>query len=246
MDKKKAPKENKNKKEDKVHVAGLKGGQRVTVMENDTQAAAEVKEAKKNKAVVEKVRGKKYLEAKSKVNRERLYSMPEAITLVKESSYSSFDGTMEIHLVVKKSGITANITLPHSAGKSKKVEVASDATVEKLKSGKVDFDVLLATAEMMPKLVMFAKVLGPKGLMPNPRNGTLIKSEKDADKFSANSVTIKTEKGAPLMHTSFGKVSQNEKELIENLEAIMKAVGKTQIVKGFVKSTMSPSVKISI
>jgi len=247
MDKKKAPKGEKKVKEEKVHMAGLKGGQRVTVIENDTEAAVtEAKEAKKKREVVEKVRGKKYLEAKGKINRERLYSLPEAIKLVKESSYSSFDGTMEVHLVTKKSGITANVALPHSAGKAKKVEVANDATVEKLKTGKVDFDVLLATAEMMPKLVAFAKVLGPRGLMPNPRNGTLIKSEKDAEKFSVNSITLKTEKGAPLIHTAFGKVSQNESELLENLEAILKAVGKTQVVKGFVKSTMSPSVKIQI
>ncbi len=106
---------------------------------------------------------------------------------------------------------------------------------------------LLATADMMPKLVPFAKVLGPKGLMPNPKNGTLVKSAKDAEKFGGNSISLKTEREAPLMHTSFGKVSQKDSELKENLEAILKALGGSkQIIKGYIKSTMSPAVKISV
>ncbi len=244
----KADKKTQKQEDKKIHIAGLKGGQRVKVVEAQEPEVVEKAEAKKKKErqIEAKVRGKKYIEAKSKISRDKLYSIPEAISLVKNTSYSSFDGTMEVHIVVKKTGLSANVTLPFSAGKAKKVEVASNATIEKLKSGKIDFDVLLATAEFMPKLVVFAKTLGPKGLMPNPRNGTLIKSTKDADKFSANSVTLKTEKSAPLMHTAFGKVSQSDKELASNLEAILAGVGKTQLVKAFVKSTMSPSVKLAI
>lgn len=208
--------------------------------------AEEQKEAKKKKEVVEKVRGKKYIEAKAKINRERFYSIPEAIKAIKDSSYSTFPGSMEVHLVTKKDGLSANVTLPYSTGKQKKVEVADEKTIEKLKAGKVDFDVLLATADMMPKLVPFAKLLGPRGMMPNPKAGTLIKSAKDAEKFSGNTLTIKTEKSAPLIHTMFGKVAQEDKELAENLEAILKGVGKTQILKAYIKSTMSPSVKISL
>ena len=99
---------------------------------------------------------------------------------------------------------------------------------------------------MMPKLVPFAKVLGPKGLMPNPKTGTLIKNPNDAKKFSANSLTIKTEKDFPLIHTVIGKASQKDSELIENAEAIIEAVNKNQIVKVYLKSTMSPSVKLAI
>ena len=115
-----------------------------------------------------------------------------------------------------------------------------------MKDGKIDFDVLLATAEMMPKLVPYAKLLGPKGLMPNPKNGTLIKSKKEAKKFGGNTMTIKAEKAEPVIHTTFGKVSQKPKELEENLETILKAIGKKQIVKAYIKSTMSPSVKIAL
>jgi large subunit ribosomal protein L1 len=124
-------------------------------------------------------------------------------------------------LVVKKPGLSAQITLPFSAGRTKKVEVANDKTIEKLQTGKVDFDILLATADMMPKLVPFARVLGPKGLMPNPKNGTLIKSLKEAEKFSGNSVSLKTEKDKPLVHTTVGKLSQKDDELIKNTETIL-------------------------
>lgn len=240
-------KDQNKKDEKKVHVAGLKGGQRVQMMDMETvETKAEAEEVKKKKLAIEKIRSKKYSEAKAKINRDKLYNAKEAIKLVKDASYSKFDGTMEIHIVAKKDGVSVNVTLPHSAGKAKRVEFATAETIKKLQAGKVDFDVLLATAEMMPKLVAFARVLGPKGLMPNPRNGTLVKSEADAKKFSGNSVTIKTEKAAPLIHIAFGKVSQSESELLENLEAIIKAVGKPQILKAFVKSTMSPSVKVQI
>ena len=193
-----------------------------------------------------KARSKKYLEAKSKIVRDRLYTLPEAIKIVKETSYSAFTGTMEVHLIVKKVGTSARVTLPHSAGKQKKIEVASEDTIKKLTEGKIDFDILLATADMMPKLVAFAKLLGPKGLMPNPKNGTLIKSEKDAEKFSTNTVTIKTEKSAPLIHAVFGKVDQPDTELAENLQAILAGIGKIQIVRAYIKSTMSPSVKLAL
>ena len=221
--------------------------QKVKVIEaTEAKTPEQQKETKKKREVIEKVRGKKYLESKAKINRDTQHGISEAIKLVKETSYASFGGTMEVHLVVKRAGTSARVTLPHSAGKQKKIEVATDATIEKLKSGKVDFDVLLATAELMPKLVAFAKLLGPKGLMPNPKNGTLIKSEKDAEKFSANTVTIKTEKGAPLIHAVFGKVDQPDAELAENLQAILSGIGKVQIVRAYIKATMSPSVKLAL
>jgi len=206
------------------------------------------KPARKEKILVVTSRGKKYLESKSKISKTTLYKIEDAIKVIKDASYSKFDGTMEMHLVMKKIGITAQVTLPFSSGKTKKIEVASDDTITKLQAGKIDFDLLLATAEMMPKLVVFARLLGPKGLMPNPKNGTVIKSEKEVEKFKGNLITLKTEREAPLIHTSFGKVSQKSEELTKNAEAILASLNgsKAIIIRAFIKSTMSPSVKVQI
>lgn len=235
-------------KPEKVHIAGLKGGQRIKAIEAETipeEVTEEQKAEKKTKAP--KVRGKKYTEAKAKINPTKLYPLKEALALVKETSYSKFDGAVELHLVVKKTGASARVTLPHTAGKEKKIEIASEETVKKLTDGKIDFDVLLATPEMMPKLVPFARLLGPKGLMPNPKNGTLISDVKKADSFSGKTLSVKTEKEAPLIHTVVGKVSQADKELVENSEAIFKSLGGTkQIIKAYAKASMGPSVKIAI
>ena len=238
--------------EGKVHVAGLKGGQRVKVVEAAVTEEAPIEDIKlqsdkgtKSKKIIEKVRGKKYVEAKKKFDREKFYKVLEAVKLVKDSSYSKFDGTMELHLVMKKAGISSQVALPFQAGKQKKVEIADENTVAKLKEGKIDFDILVATQEIMPKLVPFARLLGPKGLMPNPKNGTLVPDLKKAKAYSTGAVTVKTEKEAPLIHTVVGKNSQADKEIVENIEAIFKVLGgNKQIVRAFVKSTMSPSVKI--
>lgn len=237
------------KKPEKVHIAGLKGGQRIKTIEIEPaveQDSERVKEQEKKKKK-EKVRSKKYKEAKAKVDKTKTYPIALAIKLAKETSYSNFDGSIELHLVVKKVGTSTNVTLPHQAGREKKVEVADEKTIEKLTDGKIDFDILLATADMMPKLVPFARVLGPRGLMPNPKNGTLITDLKKAKDFSTNSLSLKTEKEAPLIHTVVGKVSQKDEELIANSQAIFKALGgDKQIVKAFAKASMGPSVKVSI
>ena len=239
---KKGKKESQRKNE-KVHIANLKGGQRIKAVESETIITEEENQEKKKRRSP-RVRGKKWTEAKTQVSKTKEYKLKDAIKLCKKTSYSKFDGTMEIHLVVQKTGINVNITLPYCAGKEKKIELASEETIKKLSSGKIDFDILVATAEMMPKLVPFAKLLGPKGLMPNPKNGTLVKDLKTAEKFSGNSITIKTEKEAPLIHTTFGKVSQKEEELIKNFEAIVKAINAKQIVKAYIKATMGPAVKV--
>lgn len=247
--KKRAEKTSKEEKKKKlVTKVGLKGGERIKVVGAETPVEEKVKKVEKKKKLVKptKKRGKKYKSARSKIDKSKVYPLPEAIKLVKETSYTSFDGTMELHIVTKKEGFNTNVKLPHSTGKTKKIEIADSKTIEKLKKGKIDFDILLSTPEMMQKLVPFAKLLGPKGLMPNPKNNTLIKEKKDAKKFSGNSINIKTERNSPLIHTIIGKVSQKEKELAENTLRILDAVGKKQILKAYLTSTMGPSVKIEV
>src|SRR3990172_6862570 len=224
----------------KVRAPGQGGGQRVVAIEEgpivtEEATVPEASEEKKREKKI-KVRGRKYQENYKKIDKSKNYPLSEAIKLVKDSSYSKFDGTLELHILVRKIGLSENVVLPHFAAKEKKVEI--------------DFDVLLATADMMPKLAPFAKVLGPKGLMPNPKTGTLIKNVKEADlsaqagKFSVNSTMIKTQKNPPLIHTVIGKVSQKDEEIAANTKVILDAIGTKQILKAYMKSTMSPSVKL--
>jgi len=248
------PKTDKNKQKqkhedkDQVKGVGLKGGERIKMVGADEPAVApepvEDKQLKKLKQP--KIRSNNYKTAYKKFDKEKTYKLADAVKLLREVSYSKFDATVELHIGTKSNPVNVNVTLPHSTGKDKVIEVATEKTIEKLKSGKVEFDVLLATADMMPKLVPFARLLGPRGLMPNPKNGTLVKSAKDAEKFSANSTNLKTQKDANVIHTTVGKLSLKNSELIDNAKAIFDAVGEKQIVKIFLKSTMSPSIKVAV
>lgn len=235
------------KEPEKIHIAGLKGGQRVKMVEVEAAVVTETEEEKKTALKRVHTRSKKYSTFKARVDRDKKYNLGDALKLVRETNLTKFDATVELHMTVKKEKLNINVTLPHSFGKAKKVEVVTDATLEKLKSGKIDFDVLLATADMMPKLVMFAKLLGPRGLMPNPKNGTLIKSAKDAEKFSTASMSVKTEKDHPVVHTVAGKLSLKDEQIEENVKALVAALGGSKVIeKAFIKSTMSPSVKVGL
>ena len=226
------------------------GRTQTAAIDGAPEKKSSAKKVKKDKAQKTKkeprIRSQRYRSAKAKVDKQKLYPVNEAVKLVKETSYSHFNGTVELHLVVKKTGISEIVELPHLAGREKKVEIASDTTVEKLKKGKIDFDTLLATPEMMPKLVPFARILGPKGLMPNPKTGTLIKKASDAKSFSQNKVAVKTEKEAPLIHLAVGKVDQDQKELVENIEAVITAISKPKIIRAYISPSMGPSIKIEV
>jgi large subunit ribosomal protein L1 len=215
-----------------------------TEVKSEPQAAEEKATSTKRKEP--KVRGKNYKQAKTKIDKNKIYTISAALELLSEMSYTKFDPTVELHIKTKKGNVNTSLTLPNSTGKSKKIELANEATIKKLKSGKIDFDVLLATGEMMPKLVPFAKILGPKGLMPNPKNGTLLKDAKDAKKFSADKVTLKTEKNAPLIHTTVGKLSIDKEKLSQNIEAIFDSIGRKQIVSAHLAASMTPSVRVEI
>jgi len=236
-------------KEKKIRVSGLKGGERVKVVESESVKLTEEELSQEEKKAERKpkVRGKKYLAAKNKVDQNKYYPLAEAIKLVKKTSISKFIGNLEAHLLVKQKGQLGELKLPYFKGKARKVIIADDQVIKQIKAGKIDFDVLLASPKMMPKIVPFARVLGPKGLMPNPKNGTLVDNpEKAIKNFSGRAIKIKTEKKAPVVHLVLGKLDQPDKELVANTEVLIKILGANQIKKLVLKATMGPGVKVKL
>ena len=220
----------------------------VTTEVNPAEVTTETETVEETKTVrVSRVRGKKYQKVRKMVDPNQLYSLKEAIKLVKETSISKFDGKIEAHVTVLDIGNAGEIVFPHLETASKKIVILNDAVLAEIKDGKINFDILIATPVTMPKLLPFAKLLGPKGLMPNPKTGTLTdKPEESLKKLSVAKMVIKTEKKAPVVHIVVGKVSQEAKELEANIEELIKIVKPTKIKKLALCATMGPSVKIVI
>lgn len=248
----------------KVHLPGMKGGERIKSVETDEASLVKMKKAraileqpapthnipkrpKLPKSPKAKPRGKKYKEAKALVDKTKLYSLKDAVALLKKMKLSKFDESIELHLNVDETGLKGEIKLPNSIGRTVKVTVVDDTVLADIEKGKIDFDVLVTHPSYMPKLAKFAKVLGPKGLMPNPKSGTIsITPEEVVKKFSKGVLRWKTEAKFPLIHQIIGKISLETKPLVENAEKFILAVGKPHIKKAFIKSTMSPSVKLDL
>ena len=224
-------------------------------------------------------KGKKYLEAVSKVDKTRVYTLDEAVKLVKETSVSKFDGSVEIamrlNLDTRKSDqqLRGAIVLPNGTGKEKKVlviakgdnakaakEAGADYVgdtdmLEKIeKENWLDFDVMIATPDMMPLLGKLGKVLGPKGLMPNPKTGTVTTDVKKAiSDVKKGRVEYRTDSYGNV-HGLVGKVSFTEEALKENIKAFVSVIlkSKPSVVKGvYVKNvslatTMGPGIKLDI
>ena len=222
-------------------------------------------------------RSKKYTEAVSKIEKSKVYTKEEAVKLVKETSTSKFDGSIEIamrlNLDTKKADqqLRGAIVLPKGTGKSNKVLVvargpkAAEAKeagadyvgdtdiLEKIeKENWFEFDTMIATPDMMPLLGKLGKVLGPKGLMPNPKTGTVTMDIKKAvEEVKAGRVEYRTDTFGNV-HGVIGKVSFSESDLLENLEAFIGQILriKPSTVKGdYIKnisiaSTMGPGIKI--
>ena len=224
-----------------------------------------------------KKRSKKYTEAMSKLERNKVYSKEEAVKLVKETSTSSFDGTVEVamrlNIDTKKADqqLRGAIVLPKGTGKTTKVlviargEKAAQAKeagadyvgdvdmLEKIeKENWFDFDTMIATPDMMPLLGKLGRVLGPKGLMPNPKTGTVtLDVAKAVQEVKAGRVEYRADSFG-IIHGVIGKVSFSEEDLLENLIAFVAAIlrVKPATVKGdYVKSiaiasTMGPGIKV--
>jgi large subunit ribosomal protein L1 len=240
---------------------GLSGGQRVVDTAAESLAELEIIESKnqiapspssetpaKGSKKPVHIRSTAYKTAKSQVNADKTYPLTDALALLKKVSLTKFDPTVELHITLKGGTFNQTVELPYSTGKTRRIAVADDATIAKIETGKIDFDVLLSSPAQMPKLVKLAKILGPKGLLPNPKNGTVVADPEAAAKSMAGSISIglKTEKSAPLIHTIVGKLSQTESELIKNTETILDALPAANIRKVVIKSTMSPAIKLVV
>lgn len=226
-----------------------------------------------------KQRGKKYVEALGKIEKGKAYTKEEAIKLAKETSISKFDGSVEVavrlNLDTKKADqqLRGAIVLPHGTGKTKKVlviakgdnakkaeEAGADYVgdvdmLEKIeKENWFDFDVMIATPDMMPLLGKLGRVLGPKGLMPNPKTGTVTTDvAKAVSEVKAGRVEYRTDSFGNV-HGIVGKVSFTEEQLLDNLNAFMATIMKVKpaSVKGdYIKNiaittTMGPGIKILV
>ena len=118
-----------------------------------------------------------------------------AQSLIDKSSFSKFDGSVELHINVSDKGIRGTVSLPHGTGKQVRVKIADDKLISDLSAnGKIDFDILVASPEMMPKLAKIAKILGPRGLMPNPKTNTIGENPSQLVKILSSSVSWKTQR----------------------------------------------------
>jgi large subunit ribosomal protein L1 len=224
--------------------------------------------------------GRKYDEAAAKVDRNKQYSREEAIDLIKETAYTIFDPTVEVHMRLGVDPRHADqqvrdvIVLPHGLGKTVRVlvfaegedgliaeqagadYVADDELIKKIQGGWTDFDVAIAVPSMMGKVGRLGRVLGPRGLMPNPRAGTVAPAEdlpRLIQESKAGRVEFRVDKTSNL-HAPIGKASFSKEQLMENLDAFLSAVKRarppaakgTYIRKIVVANTMGPGIKVDV
>jgi large subunit ribosomal protein L1 len=222
--------------------------------------------------------GKKYLEAAKLVDRDRLYLPNEATALAKETNYVAFDGTVEAHLRLgvdprhADQMVRGTVVLPHGTGKVVRVavfaqgdkaqealragadEVGGEDLVKKIEAGWLEFDVALATPDSMGMVGRLGKILGRRGLMPNPKAGTItFDLDRAVREVKGGRVEFKVDK-AGIIHTSFGKTSFEADALLANLAALIDAINrakpsgaKGQYLRGLtIATTMGPGIRVDL
>ncbi|OGJ15610.1 MAG: hypothetical protein A2632_00265 [Candidatus Pacebacteria bacterium RIFCSPHIGHO2_01_FULL_46_16] len=191
-------------------------------------------------------RSKRYLAGRSQVDRTKAYDVFAAIELVKRLSYTKFDGTITADVVVREADTQIQLTFPHSTGKVLRVAIASDEIIADIAAGKIEFDVLISPPAFIAKLAKYARTLGPKGLMPNPKNGTITdKPEVKKKELESGATLLKAEKKQAVMHVILGKVSMETKDLVENTQALIIALD-TRALRLTLSASMSPGVRVQI
>jgi len=220
---------------------------------------------------------KNYKKALEKIDKNKEYSLLEAINLVKEITFTKFDASVDLVIQLGVDPRKANqvvrgvVVLPHGTGKKIRVlalcspdkekeaieagaeYVGLDEYIEKIKNGWLDFEAVVATPNVMPKIGALGKILGPRGLMPNPKTGTVTQDIAKAIKdLKSGKIEFKTDKYG-IVHSSIGKVSFPSEHLYENATELLSAIikAKPTTTKGtylksiYLSSTMSPSIKVS-
>jgi large subunit ribosomal protein L1 len=224
-------------------------------------------------------RGKKYSKVAKAVDKDKVYPIEEAIELVKKTSITKFDSSIEVHIklgVDPKKGdqqVRSTVILPHVVGKSKKViafvgpdkekeakeagadKIGGEELIQKIKqTKKFDFDIAVATPDMMKKLAPIAKILGPRGLMPSPKNDTITTDlKRTIGELKKGKISFKNDDTSNI-HQLFGKISFDDNKILENYNVLLEAINKAKPAgqKGiYIKnisicSTMGPGVKVLI
>lgn len=222
-------------------------------------------------------RGKKYTAKRKGLDRSQTYSLVDGVKKAKELSYSKFVGSLELHMDIKvpkdtdAKSIKGSVSLPHSTD-NKDVKIAVFTTPERdeeakkagadvvgldklikdVKAGKIEFDIAIATPSVMPQIAILGKELGPKGLMPNPKIGTVTDDiEKTVSEYKKGKQTFVCD-ASGVIHMSVGKLDLDEEKILENIETAIKAIEETvgrsysQVInKLHLAPTMGPSVKIA-
>ncbi len=223
------------------------------------------------------MRSKRYNKSKAEIDAKKTYSLAEAMELVKKTANVKFDATVELHFklgIDPKKGeeqVRGTMVLPNAFGKSKKIIAFVDSNQEKdakdagadivggeeiiaeiAKSGKIDFEVAVATPSMMPKLAKIARILGPKGLMPNPKTETVSANiKKIIEELKRGKIAYKNDDGGNI-HLAVGKISFENDKLIANAQTAIDAIKKnkpasskgTYIKTLGLNATMGPSIKL--
>lgn len=221
--------------------------------EEEKKEKAEEREEKIARKVQKRVKprhGKKYRKIAEKVEKDKEYTADEAIALALETNPTKFDATVEMHikLNIKEKNTRGMVVLPGGVIKEKNVlevvEENVDEVVANVKAGKIDFDIMIADIKVMPKLAQLAKVLGPKGLMPSPKAGTVVPDvKKAAAELKGGKVEFRADK-LNIVHMTIGKLSFGAEKMKMNFDAIIAHLPK-RIDSIYLSTTMGPGIKVS-